>query len=326
MGLPEFKADPITDCETLLKNAEQLESRMEILILETQKIVCDALEGLDGKAKFKVDRWMSGEKSGGIMCALSEGHVFEKAGVTVSVMRGQLSESTASHFNKRQKGVEAGMPYFAAGISSVIHPLNPHCPTMHFNYRLFEVSKPDGSTCAWFGGGTDLTPFVLNEEDAVHFHTAFKGACDQHNAGYYPRFKKWCDEYFFIKHRGEARGVGGIFFDDVDGPNLDDVFKFVKTCTETIVPAYIPVISKHKDDGYSEDQRDWQLIRRGRYAEFNLVYDRGTQFGLLTPGTRIESILVSMPPLCKWRYCDVREEGSDEAKLLEVLRKPKDWI
>lgn len=185
--------------------------------------------------------------------------------------------------------------FFAAGISAVIHPRNPMVPTIHFNYRYFETREPDGTSRWWFGGGTDLTPYYVDEEDFIHFHTTLKNACDKHNKEYYPTFKKWCDEYFHLKHRQETRGIGGIFFDDLDGPSKLDAFEFVKSCADAAIPSYIPLVKKHKEEAYGYAERQWQLLRRGRYVEFNLLYDRGTRFGLYTPEARFESILVSLP-------------------------------
>lgn len=176
-------------------------------------------------------------------------------------------------------------------------------PTIHFNYRYFEIKESDGVLHWWFGGGTDLTPYYVNENDFIHFHTTLKDACDKHNKNYYPTFKKWCDEYFQIKHRKETRGVGGIFFDDLDGPSKDEAFSFVKSCADAVIPSYIPLVKKHKDDPYGYAERQWQLLRRGRYVEFNLLYDRGTKFGLYTPEARFESILVSLPLTAVSFYC-----------------------
>lgn len=199
-------------------------------------------------------------------------------------------------------------------------------PTIHFNYRYFEVTNKDGSTQWWFGGGTDLTPYYLNEEDAKHFHRTLKSACDQHNPTYYEKFKKWCDDYFHIPHRGERRGVGGIFFDDLDTPSQQEAYKFVESCAEAVIPSYIPLVKQHKNDGYGYAERQWQLLRRGRYVEFNLIYDRGTKFGLYTPGARYESILMSLPLVAKWEYMHEPSQNSKEGKLVEVLKNPRDWL
>lgn len=260
-------------------------------------------------------------------CVLSDGDVFEKAGVNVSVVKGMLPQGAVQQMKARGKKLcEGELPFFAAGISCVIHPRNPYVPTIHFNYRYFELVEPDGTKTWWFGGGTDLTPYYYNEEDAEHFHKTLKTACDVHDKSLYPKYKKWCDDYFKITHRNETRGIGGIFFDDVDKPSLEECFDFETTCAESVISSYIPLVKKHKNDNYGDRERQWQLIRRGRYVEFNLVYDRGTKFGLYTPGSRIESILMSLPTLARWEYMHEPEPGTDEAKLLEVTRKPVDWV
>ena len=325
----KFMAAPVTSSEALFSNKEDITARMELLIMEIQAEVCKALEEVDGQSKFLVEKWSRVKGGGGgITCVMQDSNVFEKAGVNVSVVHGSLPEAAAQQMRVRHKELSGReLKFFAAGISSVIHPRNPNVPTAHFNYRYFEVDDPKtGKTHWWFGGGTDLTPYVLLKEDVVYFHTQLKKACDQHDPSYYAKFKKWCDEYFFITHRGEARGVGGIFFDDLDSPNKEEVFKFVTSCAKSVVPSYVPLVWKHKNDGYSQADRKWQLLRRGRYVEFNLIYDRGTKFGLLTPEARIESILMSLPLHASWEYCHKPASSSKESKLLEVLVKPVDWI
>jgi len=322
-----FMAQPITDVDHLQKNQADMKSKMELMILRIQGEVCRALEEQDGDAKFKVERWQRSEGGGGITCVIQDGTVFEKAGVNVSVVHGMLPSGAAQQMRARGKKLKEGkLPFFAAGISSVVHPKSPNVPTIHFNYRYFEVEEEPGKTQWWFGGGTDLTPMYLDKEDVTHFHKTLKEACDKHHPEYFKRFKAWCDDYFFVKHRGERRGVGGIFFDDLDQPTQNDAFKFVTTCAESVLPSYIPIVKKQKTRGYSYADRQWQLLRRGRYVEFNLVYDRGTKFGLYTPGARIESILMSLPLYAKWEYSHKPEEGSREAELLEVLQNPKDWV
>lgn len=245
----------------------------------------------------------------------------------MSVVTGTLPPGAVQQMRSRGKTLSEGsLPFFAAGVSAVIHPRNPMVPTIHFNYRYFEVENKDGTVQWWFGGGTDLTPYYLNEDDAKLFHRALKGACDQHDPTYYSRFKKWCDDYFNITHRNERRGVGGIFFDDIDTPGKEEAFNFVKSCAEAVIPSYIPLVEKHKDAAYGYAERQWQLLRRGRYVEFNLIYDRGTKFGLYTPGARYESILMSLPLHAKWEYMHIPEPESKEGQLLEVLRNPKDWL
>lgn len=322
----DLMAQPVSDLE-FLEKGENMKARMEMFIMKTQAKICQALEEIEGENKFKVDRWQRQQGGGGITCIMEDGQVFERAGVNISVVHGKLSPSAAAQMRARGKALKPGteLPFFAAGISSVVHPRNPMVPTLHFNYRYFEVEQ-DGQSQWWFGGGTDLTPYYLDKEDATHFHRTLKSACDLHDPEYYPKFKEWCDNYFVVEHRGERRGLGGIFFDDVDQPTQEKAFSFVKSCATAILPCYLPIVDKHKNDGYGYDERQWQLLRRGRYVEFNLVYDRGTKFGLFTPGARIESILMSLPQTAKWQYKHSPAEGSREANLMEVLKNPKDWV
>ncbi|KAG7332779.1 hypothetical protein KOW79_004613 [Hemibagrus wyckioides] len=323
-----FMAPPVTDVRLLEQRKHEMSSRVEMLIMETQAEFCRALEEVDG-GTFRVDRWSRQEGGGGISCVLQDSKVFEKAGVNVSVVYGHLSEEAAKQMRSRGKELKAKdgkLPFIAMGVSSVIHPKNPHIPTVHFNYRYFEVEEADGNKQWWFGGGTDLTPVYINEEDAVLFHSVLRDACDKHNPQYYPDFKKWCDRYFHIRHRSESRGIGGIFFDDLDSPNQEEVFSFVKSCAKTVVPCYLPIVRKHLNDTFTQEEKDWQQIRRGRYVEFNLVYDRGVKFGLATPGSRIESIIMSLPLTARWEYMHEPTKGTREAEMLKVLRNPKEWI
>jgi len=309
-----------------------MRGRMEQFIMGLQGEVCRALQEQErGNVEWRIDRWIRQEGGGGITCVIQDGEVFEKAGVGISVVYGTIPPSAVAQMNARGKKLPEGqeIPFFACGISSVIHPRNPHVPTLHFNYRYFEVEEAGegvGGSRWWFGGGCDLTPYYLEDEDAVHFHKTLKQACDSHNTKYYSKFKAWCDDYFRIKHRNICRGVGGIFFDDLDTPNAEKCFQFVRSCGNAILPSYIPLIVKNKDKPYGEEERNWQLIRRGHYAEFNLVYDRGTKFGLYTPGARYESILMSLPLQAKWEYMHHIEPGSREHKLTEVLKNPKEWV
>ncbi|CAM5080214.1 unnamed protein product [Eretmochelys imbricata] len=325
----DFMAPPVSGLRELRSRRQDVRSRMEMLIMETQSQVCRALAQVDRGAAFTVDRWERKEGGGGISCVLQDGNVFEKAGVNVSVVSGHLSEEAVQQMRSRGKTLKTKngkLPFCAMGVSSVIHPKNPHVPTIHFNYRYFEIEEADGTKQWWFGGGTDLTPTYLNEEDAVHFHKTLKEACDQHNPELYPKYKKWCDDYFYIKHRGERRGIGGIFFDDLDSPSKEEAFQFVQSCAKAIVPCYVPIVKKHSRDSFTPEEKLWQQLRRGRYVEFNLVYDRGTKFGLATPGSRIESILMSLPLTARWQYMHTPPEKSREAEILEVLRNPKDWV
>ncbi|XP_020494570.2 oxygen-dependent coproporphyrinogen-III oxidase, mitochondrial [Labrus bergylta] len=324
----EFMSPPVSDIAVLQERKGEMCTRMEMLIMQTQAEFCKALQEVDG-GTFKVDRWQRKEGGGGISCVMQDGKVFEKAGVNVSVVFGHLTEEAAKQMRSRGKvlkGKDGKLPFCAMGVSSVIHPKNPHIPTVHFNYRYFEIEEEDGSKQWWFGGGTDLTPIYINEEDAFHFHNTLKEACDKHHSQYYPDFKKWCDRYFYIKHRGETRGIGGIFFDDLDSPSQEEAFSFVKSCARTVVPCYLPIVYQHLNDSFTDEEKDWQQVRRGRYVEFNLVYDRGVKFGLATPGSRIESILMSLPLTARWEYMHEPAKGTREAGMLEVLRNPKEWV
>uniref|UniRef100_A0A8C5LRA6 Oxygen-dependent coproporphyrinogen-III oxidase, mitochondrial n=1 Tax=Leptobrachium leishanense TaxID=445787 RepID=A0A8C5LRA6_9ANUR len=324
-----FMAPPVTNMQELRDNPGDMKTHMELLILETQAEVCRALAAADGGATFTVDKWNRAEGGGGVSCVLQDSNVFEKAGVNVSVVHGYLPQESILQMKTRGKNLktkDGKLPFCAMGVSSVIHPKNPHIPTIHFNYRYFEIEEADGNKQWWFGGGTDLTPTYLNEHDVVHFHQTLKDACDKHGPRYYPQFKKWCDDYFLIKHRGERRGVGGIFFDDLDSQPKEEIFNFVESCAKAVVPCYIPIVEKHKNDPYSPEDKLWQQLRRGRYVEFNLVYDRGTKFGLATPGSRIESILMSLPLTARWEYMHSPSPGSKEAEILNVLREPRDWV
>ncbi|XP_056267202.1 oxygen-dependent coproporphyrinogen-III oxidase, mitochondrial [Pseudoliparis swirei] len=323
-----FMSLPVTDVGVLEERKEEMRTRMEMLIMETQADFCNALQEVDG-GTFKVDRWQRKEGGGGISCVMQDGKLFEKAGVNVSVVFGNLTEEAARQMKSRGKvlkGKDGKLPFCAMGVSSVIHPKNPHIPTVHFNYRYFEIEEEDGTKQWWFGGGTDLTPVYVNKEDAFHFHNTLKEACDKHHPQYYPDFKKWCDRYFYVQHRGETRGIGGIFFDDLDSPSQEEAFNFVKSCSRTVVPCYLPIVYKRLNDSFTDKEKDWQQVRRGRYVEFNLVYDRGVKFGLATPGSRIESILMSLPLTARWEYMHEPANGTLEAEMLEVLRNPKEWV
>jgi coproporphyrinogen III oxidase len=293
-------------------DVEKLKERMVEFIHGLQDDICGALERLDGKARFREDPWQRPGGGGGRSRVLEEGAVLEKGGVSTSVVFGELEEAFASKLQGE------GRTFWAAGISLVLHPRNPHVPTVHANYRFLQQGGK-----AWFGGGADLTPYYLQDEDAVHFHRVHKEACDRHDPTYYPRFKEACDKYFFLRHREEARGVGGIFFENLGG-NLERELELVRDAGRAFLPAYLPIAERRKDTPYTEAQRFWQEVRRGRYVEFNLVWDRGTLFGLETKG-RTESILMSLPPQVRWRYDHHPAPGSEEARLVEVLRHPRDW-
>ncbi|MCW5518207.1 oxygen-dependent coproporphyrinogen oxidase [Aureitalea sp. L0-47] len=292
-------------------------------IRDLQNTITSALEDIDGKATFKEDLWERPEGGGGRTRVIQEGNVFEKGGVNISEVHGKLPESMQQYF-----GV-SDADFFACGLSLVIHPVNPFVPTVHANWRYFELYDSEGNIATqWFGGGQDLTPYYLFEEDAVHFHTVCKNACDSHDSEFYPKFKKRCDEYFHNSHRNEARGIGGLFFDylkPVDDMSLARWYDFITEVGDSFLEAYVPIVNRRKDLLYEQNHRDWQEIRRGRYVEFNLVHDKGTLFGLRTNG-RIESILMSLPPHVQWRYDFQPEPGSEEEKLENVLKNPRNWV
>ncbi len=292
-------------------------------IEQLQDTITSKLEEVDGSATFKQDIWVRPEGGGGRTRVIENGAVFEKGGVNISGVHGELPDSMKAYF-----GVEDAN-FFACGLSLVLHPKNPMVPTVHANWRYFEMYGKDGEIVdQWFGGGQDLTPYYLFDEDAVHFHKVCKSACDKHNPTFYDTYKKRCDEYFWNTHRNEARGLGGLFFDYCKAtPEMDmqDWYNFVTEVGNSFLDCYVPIVIKRKDLEYTKEQRDWQEIRRGRYVEFNLVHDKGTLFGLKTNG-RIESILMSLPPHVQWRYDHQPEKGSEEERLIDVLMKPKEWV
>ncbi|KAI1873622.1 hypothetical protein JX265_005244 [Neoarthrinium moseri] len=305
--------------------------RMEEFIRQKQEEIVFALEKIDGKS-FRKDTWERPNGGGGLSMVLQDGNVFEKGGVNISVVYGELSKAAIENMRVNHKNIAEGvdkLPFYALGLSMVLHPKNPMAPTVHMNARYFETMRADGTTDAWwFGGGSDLTPSYLFDEDAVHFHKTLKEGCDKHNKEFYPRFKKWCDEYFNNSHRGERRGIGGIFFDDLDETETDQEngFAFAKEVLNSFLPSYLPILEKRKDLPFTQQEKDWQQIRRGRYVEFNLVHDRGTAFGLTVPGSRVESILISLPLTAQWRYMHEPAPNSRESRLLEVLKNPKEWV
>lgn len=308
--------------------AEAIRTRMEKMVRAQQDAITAALTQVDGKGRFKRDSWLRPEGGGGTTCVLQDGKVFEKAGVGVSVVQGTLSPEAARAMGGGQSlPADASLKFSAVGLSLVLHPHNPWAPTVHANYRYFERGEQgieDTPQAWWFGGGADLTPSYLFHEDARHFHATHKAACDRHDPAFYPRFKAWCDDYFLIAHRGERRGIGGIFFDDMHDRSPEALLAFVTECAQALLPSYLPILEKRRSLPFEDHHKQWQQLRRGRYVEFNLVYDRGTVFGLKTMG-RIESILMSLPLTARWEYDHAPPQGSEEAGLLEVLRKPRSW-
>ncbi|MBF2002484.1 MAG: oxygen-dependent coproporphyrinogen oxidase [Synechococcales cyanobacterium M58_A2018_015] len=317
--------------------------RVSTFLKQLQDQICQGLEQLDGAGKFQEDSWQREEGGGGRSRVIKAGGVFEQGGVNFSEVWGKdLPPSILV-----QRPEAAGHGFYATGTSMVLHPRNPYVPTVHLNYRYFEAGP-----VWWFGGGIDLTPYYPFVEDVVQFHQTLKDACDAHHPEYYPTFKRWCDEYFYLKHRQETRGVGGIFFDyqdgklgklyhgpDAQGPaaqysnsvgdvgprSWEDLFAFVQTCGNAFLPAYGPIVERRQGTEWGDRERQFQLYRRGRYVEFNLIYDRGTIFGLQTNG-RTESILMSLPPLVRWEYSYQPEPGTQEAALYETFLKPQDWL
>lgn len=292
-------------------------------ILQLQDKITLALEAIDGKANFQEDLWERKEGGGGRTRVLENGAVFEKGGVNISAVYGALPASMQTYFGVHD------CDFYACGISLVMHPKSPMVPTVHANFRYFEMYDASGKVVdQWFGGGLDLTPYYLFEEDARHFHHVCKAACDRHDALFYSEYKQKCDAYFWNTHRQEARGVGGLFFDYCkasENRSMQDWYAFVTDVGDHFLEAYTPIVNRRKDLPYSASQRVWQEIRRGRYVEFNLVHDKGTLFGLKTNG-RMESILMSLPPHVQWRYDHHPEPGSEEEKLLHILKHPKTWV
>jgi len=310
-------------------------------LLNLQDSICDQLAKEDGGAEFVVDNWQRekdpkkpGMTGGGRTSLLVDGNIIEQGGVNFSHVHGESMPASATAHRPEL----AGRSFQAMGVSLVIHPHNPMIPTSHANVRFFIAEKEGEEPVWWFGGGFDLTPYYGNEEDCIHWHQTAKDACDPFGDGVYPKFKQWCDDYFYLKHRDEQRGIGGLFFDDLnedfDIKNLnsdnkkwdfDTCFNFLQSVGDSYIKAYLPIMAKRKSLEFTEEQREFQLYRRGRYVEYNLVYDRGTLFGLQSGG-RTESILMSLPPLVKWKYDWHAEAGSEEARLYDYYIKPRDWL
>jgi len=295
-------------------------------LLALQNSITDVLCDLDSTLVLQEDEWDREDGGGGCSRVMRNGQIFEQAGINFSHVFGdELPASATAH-----RAELTGKKFQALGVSLVIHPANPFVPTTHMNVRFFvaereDASKEDNDPIWWFGGGFDLTPYYGFEEDAKHWHATAKNACAEYGEDIYPRYKKWCDDYFYLKHRQEQRGIGGLFFDDLNEWGFDKCFAFLRSVGDAFLPAYIPIVERRKDIGYDEQQRQFQLYRRGRYVEFNLVYDRGTLFGLQSGG-RTESILMSLPPLVRWEYDWQPEPGTPEAELYDKYLQPRDWI
>ena len=292
-------------------------------LLSLQEHICQQLEIIDSKEAFIEDAWerSDGLAGGGRTRVLNNGNVIEQGGVNFSHVRGTSMPASAT----ANRPDLAGRSFEAIGVSLVIHPRNPYAPTCHANVRFFIAEKEGEEPIWWFGGGYDLTPYYGFKEDVIHWHQTAKEACDPFGQSIYQKYKKWCDEYFYLKHRDETRGVGGLFFDDLNEGGFDHCFNFLQSIGNSFLMAYLPILDRRKDTSFGERERDFQLYRRGRYVEFNLVYDRGTLFGLQSGG-RTESILMSLPPLVKWRYNWQPEPETDEAMLYKVFLKPQDWL
>lgn len=294
---------------------------VEHYLRSLQSGIVASLEDVDGKQKFGSDRWERPGGGGGDSRVLVGGAVFEQAGVGFSHVFGTQMPPSAT----KSRPELAGRSFQAMGVSLVLHPLNPYVPATHANFRFFATSGGEGEPAWWFGGGFDLTPYYPFHDDVLHWHRTAREACEPFGDGTYEHFKKWCDEYFYLKHRDETRGVGGLFFDDLNEPGFDKSFELTKSIGDRFLPAYLPIVKARKDHKYGERQREFQLYRRGRYVEFNLIYDRGTLFGLQSGG-RTESILMSLPPRVRWVYNWQPEPGSPEADLYENYLRPRDWL
>jgi len=297
---------------------EQIAAEYQVI----QDEICAALEQLDGKAKFEEEKWERDGGGGGRTRVIQNGSVFEKGGVNFSAVEGQLPETL-----KKALKVDEDK-FFATGVSIVIHPNHPMVPIIHMNIRYFEMPSATGEPLRWFGGGIDVTPHYIIDEDARFFHGYLKSVCDKFNAGFYARFKQWADDYFYIKHRNETRGIGGIFYDRLtaaDDLSWDDLFEFSKAVGRSFIPIYSELVNRNRDKEFTDNEQQWQYQRRSRYAEFNLVYDAGTKFGLETNG-RIESILMSLPPTAKWLYNYQPKPGSEEDRTLSLLKKGINWV
>jgi len=296
-------------------------TEVKAYLLDLQDRICSALAAEDGAGDFVEDSWDRPEGGGGRSRVIKNGSVFEKGGVNFSHVHGNQMPASATAHRPELKGRD----FEAMGVSLVMHPHNPHVPTSHANVRFFIAEKEGEEPVWWFGGGFDLTPYYGNDSDCIHWHQVAKAACEPFGEDVYPRYKKWCDDYFFLKHRGEPRGIGGLFFDDLNELGFDKSFALMRAVGDAYVDAYLPIVQRRKSESYGERERDFQLHRRGRYVEFNLVFDRGTLFGLQTGG-RTESILMSLPPEVRWDYNWAPEPGTPEAKLTDYYLQSRDWL
>ncbi len=303
-----------------MENLTQVE-KIKTFLLDLQDDICEALEAADGSKSFVTDEWHRKEGGGGRSKVLEKGAVIERGGVNFSHVFGTKMPASATAHRPEL----AGRDFQALGVSLVIHPKNPNAPTSHMNVRFFIATKKDCDPIWWFGGGFDLTPYYGFEEDCIHWHKMAKQACDPFGSDVYAHYKNWCDDYFYLKHRKEARGIGGLFFDDLNQWEFETCFAFMQSVGTHYLKAYLPILNRRKEMPFTQKQRDFQCYRRGRYVEFNLVYDRGTLFGLQSNG-RTEAILVSMPPVVHWQFNYQPEANSEEAKLTEYFLKPKDWL
>jgi coproporphyrinogen III oxidase len=295
--------------------------RVNQYLRHLQTTITGELQAIDGAASFASDSWQREEGGGGCSMVLRDGAVFEQAGVNFSeVYGGSLPASASAH-----RPELAGRRFRAMGVSLVVHPNNPYVPTSHANVRFFVAEKAGEAPIWWFGGGFDLTPYYGFEADCIHWHRVARQACEPFGAAVYDKYKQWCDDYFFLRHRNEPRGIGGLFFDDLNEPDFEQAFAFMRSVGDHYLPAYAPIVDAHRDDAFGEREKRFQWYRRGRYVEFNLVYDRGTLFGLQSGG-RTESILMSLPPVVNWRYNYQPEAGSAEAELTDYYLQPRDWL
>ncbi|CAO3590373.1 unnamed protein product [Absidia cylindrospora] len=326
-----FEQDRLLRAKGPIQDDAPMRLRMEVYVKDLQNRIVAGIEKVDGKS-FERTTWERPDHGGeGITCVIQDGNVMEKAGVAVSVVYSQLSKE-AAHQMRHDRGKALphcdDLPFFVTGISQVMHAKNPNAPTVHLNYRYFEVFDPDTGVPLiwWFGGGADLTPTYLFEEDCIHFHSHYKQACDQTDPDFYSQFKINCDKYFYNAHRGETRGIGGVFFDDLDCKSPEQLFSLVRSLGDQFLPSYVPILEKRNVMPFTDEMVEWQQIRRGRYVEFNLIWDRGTRFGLQTPCARVESIMMTLPLTARWEYMYHVKPNSKEDELEVALKNPRDWI